>query len=128
MPGILASGYRKTSLARIIMKPGTGNIRINGKSMDDYFPSQLLHIRLLEPFKTVNREQQFDLSVRVMGGGLSSQADALRHAIAKALSEFDPALKQALRDKGFLTRDARIKERVKAGLRGARKARQYRKR
>ncbi len=128
MPGLLATGYRKTSIARIIMKPGTGVIKVNNKSVDEYFPSRLFHIRFLEPFKTVNRENQFDLNVQLTGGGLSSQADALRHAIAKALSDLEPSFKQPLREQGFITRDARIKERVKAGLRGARKARQYRKR
>jgi small subunit ribosomal protein S9 len=128
MPGILSTGYRKTSLARIIIKPGTGKLRINGKAAEDYFPSRLTHMRFLEPFVTVNRKDQYDITAKITGGGISSQADALRHAIAKALSEFDPSFKQLLRDKGFITRDARIKERVKAGLRGARKARQYRKR
>jgi small subunit ribosomal protein S9 len=128
MPGILATGYRKTSIARIILKPGTGSIRVNGKAFEDYFPSQLLQLRSTEPFETVKRSKQFDVTARILGGGISSQTDALRHAIAKALSEFDPNFKQSLRDKGFLTRDARVKERVKAGLRGARKARQYRKR
>jgi small subunit ribosomal protein S9 len=128
MPGILATGYRKTSIARIILKPGTGSIRVNGKAFEDYFPSQLLQLRSTEPFETVKRAKQFDVTARILGGGISSQTDALRHAIAKALSEFDPNFKQSLRDKGFLTRDARVKERVKAGLRGARKARQYRKR
>lgn len=128
MPGILATGYRKTSIARIILKPGTGAIRVNGKAFEDYFPSQLLQLRSTEPFETVKRAKQFDVTARILGGGISSQTDALRHAIAKALSEFDPNFKQSLRDKGFLTRDARVKERVKAGLRGARKARQYRKR
>jgi small subunit ribosomal protein S9 len=128
MPGILATGYRKTSIARIMLKPGTGSIRVNGKAFEDYFPSQLLQLRSTEPFETVKRSKQFDVTARILGGGISSQTDALRHAIAKALSEFDPNFKQSLRDKGFLTRDARVKERVKAGLRGARKARQYRKR
>ncbi|HOI25096.1 MAG TPA: 30S ribosomal protein S9 [Caldisericia bacterium] len=128
MPGILATGYRKTSIARIMLKPGTGSIRVNGKAFKDYFPSQLLQLRSTEPFETVKRSKQFDVTARILGGGISSQTDALRHAIAKALSEFDPNFKQSLRDKGFLTRDARVKERVKAGLRGARKARQYRKR
>jgi small subunit ribosomal protein S9 len=128
MSGILATGYRKTSIARIMLKPGTGSIRVNGKAFEVYFPSQLLQLRSTEPFETVKRSKQFDVTARILGGGISSQTDALRHAIAKALSEFDPNFKQSLRDKGFLTRDARVKERVKAGLRGARKARQYRKR
>jgi small subunit ribosomal protein S9 len=128
MSGILATGYRKTSIARIMLKPGTGSIRVNGKAFEVYFPSQLLQLRSTEPFETVKRPKQFDVTARILGGGISSQTDALRHAIAKALSEFDPNFKQSLRDKGFLTRDARVKERVKAGLRGARKARQYRKR
>ncbi len=128
MPGILSTGYRKTSIARIILKPGSGKIRVNGKDLEQYFPSLLLQKRFLEAFETTKKQNQFDVTAHISGGGISSQSDALRHAISKALSEFDSTCKQALRDKGFLTRDARIKERVKAGLRGARKARQYRKR
>lgn len=128
MAGIFSTGYRKASIARIIMKPGTGNIKVNGKTLNDYFIAKLHQIRVIAPLKMLNKEKQFDFVVQVEGGGLSGQVDAVRHAIAKAMSEFDTALRPLLKDKGLLTRDSRIKERVKAGLRGARKARQYRKR
>lgn len=128
MAGIFSTGYRKASIARIIMKPGTGNIKVNGKTLNDYFIAKLHQIRVVAPLKMLNKEKQFDFVVQVEGGGLSGQVDAVRHAIAKAMSEFDTALRPMLKDKGLLTRDSRIKERVKAGLRGARKARQYRKR
>lgn len=128
MAGIFATGYRKASIARIIMKPGTGVFKINGKTLNDYFIAKLHQIRVLAPLKMLGKEKQFDFSIQIEGGGLSGQVDSVRHAIAKAMTEFDPTLKPLLKDKGLLTRDSRIKERVKAGLRGARKARQYRKR
>lgn len=128
MAGIFTTGYRKESIARVIMKPGTGIIRINSKSFNDYFITKLHQIRLLAPLKLVGKDKMFDFAISVYGGGLSGQVDSVQHAIAKALSEFDSTLKPILKDKGLLTRDSRIKERVKAGLRGARKARQYRKR
>ena len=128
MAGIFSTGYRKASIARIIMKPGTGVIQVNGKTLNDYFIAKLHQIRVIAPLKLLGKEKQFDFTIQVEGGGLSGQVDSVRHAIAKALSEFDSALRPALKDKGLLTRDSRIKERVKAGLRGARKARQYRKR
>jgi len=128
MAGIFSTGYRKASIARVVMKPGTGLIRINGKDLNDYFICRLHQIRVVAPLKLVGKDKNFDFTIQVLGGGLSGQVDSVRHAIAKTLSEFDSALKPLLKDKGLLTRDSRIKERVKAGLRGARKARQYRKR
>ena len=82
MPGILSTGYRKTSIARIILKPGDGKFRVNGKDMENYFPSLLLQKRFLEVFETVNKNNQFDVNARIIGGGISSQSDALRHALA----------------------------------------------
>jgi small subunit ribosomal protein S9 len=128
MAGIFATGYRKASVARIIMKPGTGVIKINGKTLNDYFIAKLHQIRVLAPLKMLGKEKQFDFTIQIEGGGLSGQVDSVKHAIAKAMTEFDATLKPLLKEKGLLTRDSRIKERVKAGLRGARKARQYRKR
>jgi small subunit ribosomal protein S9 len=128
MAQIFSTGYRKASIARIIMKPGTGIIKINGKTLNDYFIAKLHQIRVMAPLKMLGKEKQFDFMIQVEGGGLSGQVDSVRHAIAKACSEFDSALRPLLKEKGLLTRDSRIKERVKAGLRGARKARQYRKR
>lgn len=128
MAGIFSTGYRKASIAKVIMKPGSGLIQINGKTLNDYFIAKLHQIRVLAPLKMLGKEKQFDFAIQVAGGGLSGQVDSVRHAIAKAISEFDSSLRPLLKDKGLLTRDSRIKERVKAGLRGARKARQYRKR
>jgi small subunit ribosomal protein S9 len=128
MAGIFSTGYRKCSIARIIMKPGTGIIMINGKTLNDYFIAKLHQIRIISPLKLIGKEKQFDFSIHVEGGGLSGQVDSVKHAIAKAVSEFDSTLRPILKENGLLTRDSRIKERVKAGLRGARKARQYRKR
>lgn len=124
----MSTGYRKTCVARVTMKAGDGNVVINNKKFEEYFPSKLHQIKIFEPLRAVNKEKQFNLTVQVFGGGLSGQADAICHAVAKALSDLDSALRPALKEKGFLTRDSRIKERVKAGLRGARKDRQYRKR
>mgnify|MGYP000879569552 CR=1 FL=1 len=128
MAGIMSTGYRKTCVARVTMKAGDGKILVNNKNVEEYFPSKLHRIRITEPLHTVNKDKQFNLEIQVFGGGLSGQADAICHAVAKALSDMDNELRPALREKGFLTRDSRIKERVKAGLRGARKDRQYRKR
>ena len=128
MAGIMSTGYRKTCVARVTMKAGDGTVLINNKKVDQYFPNKLHQLRIIEPLRTVNKEKQFNLTVQVSGGGLSGQAVAICHAVAKALSDMDISLKPALRERGFLTRDSRIKERVKAGLRGARKDRQYRKR
>lgn len=124
----LISGRRKTSLARVKASSGNGNIIINGKKFEEYFPVEYLRLKILEPLKLTNKENIYDFSVKVEGGGLSSQAEAIRHAISRALVELDPNSKQILKSKKLLSFDSRIKERKKPGLHTARKRRQYRKR
>lgn len=124
----LISGRRKTSLARVKASNGSGNIIINGKKFEEYFPVEYLRLKILEPLKLTNKEDLYDFSVKVEGGGLSSQAEAIRHAISRALVELDPNSKQILKSKKLLSFDSRIKERKKPGLHTARKRRQYRKR
>ena len=125
---ILSTGYRKTSVARIVLRPGSGKIRINGKDFKDYFITLLQQKTLADTFNIGKKDGQFDINIKVHGGGSSSQLQACRHGIAKAIVEFDPDSRDSYKGSGLLTRDVRIKERVKAGLRGARKDRQYRKR
>jgi small subunit ribosomal protein S9 len=122
------TGKRKTSVARVILRPGDGATWINGKTIEEYFPRQAHRTLILSPFKTAGLEGQFDLRVRVHGGGPTGQAGAVRHGIARALVEADPDLRVPLKRAGFLTRDARIVERKKAGLHKARKAPQFSKR
>lgn len=124
----LISGRRKTSLARVKASNGSGNIIINGKKFEEYFPVEYLRLKILEPLKLTNKEDLYDFSVKVEGGGLSSQAEAIRHAISRTLVELDPNSKQILKSKKLLSFDSRIKERKKPGLHTARKRRQYRKR
>jgi len=124
----LISGRRKTSLARVKASNGSGNIIINGKKFEEYFPVEYFRLKILEPLKLTNKEDIYDFSVKVEGGGLSSQAEAIRHAISRALVELDPNSKQMLKSKKLLSFDSRIKERKKPGLHTARKRRQYRKR
>lgn len=128
MPTTLKAGHRKTAVAKIFLKPGKGIIRINGKDYKDYFPSFYHNYKVTEPFNVIEKENQFDANIYVNGGGISSQAEAIRQGIAQALSEMFPQTKSLLREKNLLTRDIRIKERMKYGLKKARKARQYRKR
>ena len=122
------TGKRKTSVARVILRPGDGATWINGKSIQEYFPRQVHQMLATAPLKTAGLEGQYDLRVRVHGGGLTGQAGAVRHGIARALVEANPELRVPLKREGFLTRDARIVERKKAGLHKARKAPQYSKR
>ena len=124
----LGTGKRKTSVARVILRPGDGATWINGKTIEDYFPRQVHRMRATAPLKTAALEGQYDLRVRVHGGGPSGQAGAMRHGIARALVEVNPELRPPLRRAGFLTRDARVVERKKAGLHKARKAPQFSKR
>ncbi len=124
----LISGRRKTAVARIKVKSGNGNITVNGKKFEEYFPIEYLRLKILEPLKITNKENFYDFEVKVEGGGISSQAEAIRHAISRALVELDPSTRGALKVKGFLSFDSRIKERKKPGLHTARKRRQYRKR
>ncbi len=123
-----ATGKRKTGVARVILKPGTGVYTINGKPMDDFFPRVTLQRNIRQPLETVGYEDRMDVIATIHGGGVSSQAGALRHGISKALLEADPSLRGELKRRGFLTRDARVKERKKAGLKKARKKPQFSKR
>jgi small subunit ribosomal protein S9 len=122
------TGKRKTSVARVILRPGDGTWWVNGRTLEEYFPRAALRTVASMPLKTAGVEGQFDVRARVHGGGITGQAGALRHGIARALIEADPNLRAVLKREGFLTRDARIVERKKAGLHKARKAPQYSKR
>ena len=124
----LGTGKRKTSVARVILRPGDGATWINGKTIEEYFPRMVHRVTAISPLKTTELVGQYDLRVRVHGGGPSGQAGAVRHGIARALVEADPELRVPLKRAGFLTRDARIVERKKAGLHKARKAPQFSKR
>jgi small subunit ribosomal protein S9 len=124
-----ATGRRKEAIARVRIIPGTGKWTINGRTLEEYFPNKVHQQLVNEPFKTLELDGRYDVIARITGGGVSGQAGALRLGIARALNEVDaennrPALKKA----GFLTRDARVKERKKYGLKKARKAPQYSKR
>jgi len=123
-----ATGKRKTAIARVILKPGTGNYVINGRTLDEFFPRATLQRTIRQPLETVGYEDRMDVIARMHGGGVSAQAGALRHGISRALLEADPNLRTELKRRGFLTRDARAKERKKAGLKKARKKPQFSKR
>lgn len=125
---IHTSGSRKTSVARAFLKPGSGSIFVNKKPLADYFHRQTLVNMVLQPLILTDSAKRFDLSVTVRGGGIAGQAGAVRHAIARALLRSDPDLHTALKKADLLTRDPRVKERKKYGLKRARKASQYRKR
>ena len=122
------TGKRKTSVARVILRPGDGSTWINGRSLESYFPREALRTTATAPLKVAGVDGRFDIRARIHGGGSSGQAGALRHGIARALVEADPELRSVLKREGFLTRDARIVERKKAGLHKARKAPQFSKR
>ena len=122
------TGKRKTSVARVILRPGDGTTWINGRSLDEYFPRPAHRKLALAPLRVAEAEGRYDLRVRVHGGGISGQAGAVRHGIARAIVEIDPELRVPLKRQGFLTRDARKVERKKAGLHKARKAPQFSKR
>jgi small subunit ribosomal protein S9 len=124
----LGTGKRKTSVARVILRPGDGATWINGRTLDEYFPRAAHRMLALAPLETAGALGTYDLRVRVHGGGISGQAGAIRHGIARALVEADPELRVPLKRQGFLTRDARQVERKKAGLHKARKAPQFSKR
>ena len=124
----LGTGKRKTSVARVILRPGDGGTWVNGRTLEEYFP-RLAHRKLaLAPLETAGLAGAYDLRVRVHGGGPSGQAGAVRHGIARAIVEIDPELRVPLKRQGYLTRDARKVERKKAGLHKARKAPQFSKR
>jgi small subunit ribosomal protein S9 len=124
----LGTGKRKTSVARVILRPGDGKTWINGKSLEEYFPRPGHRRMVLAPLEVAEAAGSYDLRVRVHGGGIAGQAGAVRHGVARALVEADPELRVPLKRQGFLTRDARIVERKKAGLHKARKAPQFSKR
>lgn len=123
-----ATGKRKTSVARVWIKPGAGRVLVNGREHDHYFRRHVLNIMMLEPLIRVDRSGQFDIVSRVHGGGLSGQASAFRHGLARALVNYEPELRRILRQEGMLTRDSRIVERKKYGRRKARRRFQFSKR
>jgi len=124
-----ATGRRKEAIARVRIVPGTGRWTINGRTLENYFPNKVHQQEVNEPFKTLGLDDKFDVIVRIHGGGISGQAGALRLGIARCLNQIDEeAFRPSLKKAGFLTRDARIKERKKYGLKKARKAPQYSKR
>jgi small subunit ribosomal protein S9 len=123
-----ATGKRKSSVARVILRPGSGSIEINKRKLEEYFPRSYLQSVAKQPLTQTGYEGNVDVRVRVHGGGISGQAAAVRHGIARALTEVDPALRAELKRRGMLTRDARVKERRKAGLKKARKRPQFSKR
>jgi small subunit ribosomal protein S9 len=122
------TGKRKTSIARVILRPGDGKTWINGRTLEDYFPRPSHRKMVLAPLEVAGAAGTYDLRIRVHGGGVSGQAGAVRHGIARALVDADPEMRVPLKRQGFLTRDARIVERKKAGLHKARKAPQFSKR
>ncbi len=124
----LATGKRKTSIARVTLLPGSGKIEINKRALDEFFPRPLHQTMAMQPLTITGYDGSVDVRVRVHGGGISGQAGAVRHGIARALTEVDPELRGELKRRGFLTRDARAKERKKAGLKKARKRPQFSKR
>lgn len=122
-------GRRKEAIARVRMVPGTGQIKVNGRALEDYFPNKLHQQLIQDPFKVLELSGSYDVVARITGGGVAGQAGALRLGIARALNEIDRDNNRAsLKKSGFLSRDARIKERKKAGLKKARKASQFSKR
>jgi len=123
-----ATGRRKSAIARVYMKEGSGVLTINKRGFDDYFPRESLKMLIRQPFEVVGKQDAFDCYVNVCGGGISGQAGAVKHAISRALQEYDADLRSPLKKAGFLTRDPRAKERKKYGQPGARKRFQFSKR
>jgi small subunit ribosomal protein S9 len=123
-----ATGKRKSSIARVVLVPGSGRVEVNRRELDSYFPRRLHQTMARQPLVATGYDGNVDVQVRVHGGGISGQAGAVRHGIARALVEVDPELRRELKRRGFLTRDARRKERRKAGLKKARKRPQFSKR
>jgi small subunit ribosomal protein S9 len=122
------TGRRKTSAARVFLRPGTGNISVNGKTLDTFFGRETARMIVRQPLELLNVTEKFDILVTVEGGGTTGQAGAIRLGIARALTEYDDNLKSPLRKAGFMTRDAREVERKKVGLHKARRATQFSKR
>jgi len=125
---IRGTGRRKRSVARVMLKPGTGEISVNGRSMEHYFPIEIIRQEALRPLQITDNRTSVDIRINVRGGGVSGQAGAIRHGISRALLEYNPELRATLKSAGYLTRDARKVERKKAGLKKARRAPQFSKR
>jgi len=123
-----ATGKRKNAVARVQLRPGTGQITINERSLETYFPREIHRIQVLQPFQVTSTTGKFNAAVNVQGGGEMGQAGAVRHGIAKALLLANSAMRESLRKEGLLTRDSRVKERKKYGQKGARRRFQYSKR
>ncbi|MGJ0508524.1 MAG: 30S ribosomal protein S9 [Methylocystis sp.] len=123
-----ATGKRKNAVARVWVKPGSGKITVNGRDLDVYFARPVLRMILQQPLAVAKRTGQYDIMVSVAGGGLSGQAGAVRHGLAKALTNYEPELRSPLKKEGFLTRDSRVVERKKYGKRKARRSFQFSKR
>jgi small subunit ribosomal protein S9 len=123
-----ATGKRKNAVARVWIKPGKGTVTVNGRPLDVYFARPVLRMILNQPLVVANRLAQYDLMITVAGGGLSGQAGAVRHGLSKALTNFEPELRGALKKEGFLTRDSRVVERKKYGHKKARASFQFSKR
>lgn len=124
----VGTGRRKSSVARVFMTPGTGVITVNGRTLEDYLPQATLRMEVNAPLVLTEAKDQFDIKINVYGGGYAGQAGAMRHGIARALLEASADYRPALKKAGFLTRDSRMKERKKYGLKGARRAPQFSKR
>jgi len=122
------TGRRKTSVARVFLRPGKGEVTVNRRPLEDYFPLDAHRSEVLRPLRVVEQDGKFNLHVTVRGGGLTGQAQAIRHGVARALLEVDSEFRPALKEQGLLTRDARMKERKKYGQRGARARFQFSKR
>ena len=128
MAKFYGTGRRKKSIARVYLEPGKGTITINKRSLDEYFGLETLKVIVCQPLEAVNAADKYDITVTVRGGGFTGQAGAVRHGIARALVEADADNRPALKKAGYLTRDPRMKERKKYGLKGARRAPQFSKR
>jgi small subunit ribosomal protein S9 len=122
------TGRRKEAVVRVRLLPGTGKVVLNGRPIEDYFPARAHRLMVTSPFRVAGKEKEFDVVAHLAGGGVSGQAGALRHGIARALVDLDPSLRPILKKEGLLTRDPREKERRKYGLKKARKAPQFSKR
>ncbi|MCK5540274.1 MAG: 30S ribosomal protein S9 [Deltaproteobacteria bacterium] len=123
-----ATGKRKAAIAKVWLSEGSGDIKINGRSVEDYFTMDTAREMVFQPLSVTESDNKFDFMIKVLGGGVAGQAGAVRHGITKALMEFDPELRGLLKKAGYVTRDARIKERKKYGQRGARARYQFSKR
>ena len=127
-PLVQSTGRRKAAVARVRLRPGSGVVTVNKRPIDEYFPSATHRMIITEPMRLVEKDESYDVDSTLDGGGVSGQAGALRHGIARALAELEPEVRATLKKAGFLTRDAREKESKKYGLKKARKAPQYSKR